>query len=185
MNTFETEKHWLGIDIGSVSLSYVLMNQNKQILKSDYLFHQGNIYNLLKEKLDEIDLSRVYQVAYNHRSSDFFVLGESVNEQVALIEGARYQQQKRAEPVYDGGETFGLILFDEKKSISEIYFQLFLCGRNRGVPGSTGRTAGAPKQRLNSVNWQPHSRRTSKNSDPVRCFCKNGSNSLPTARSFY
>ena len=107
------QKYWLGIDIGSVSFSYVLINQNRQILKKDYLLHQGNIFELLQEKLAEIDLARVHQVAYNHKSSDFFAAGMSVNEQVALIEGIRYQQENVRSVFTIGGETFGLILFDE------------------------------------------------------------------------
>ncbi len=79
MSTSVTKKYCLGIDIGSVSLCYVLMNEHQQILKSDYLFHQGNIFELLKEKLEEIDLSRVHRVAYNHKSGDFFASDISVN----------------------------------------------------------------------------------------------------------
>ena len=112
MRSSATERCFLGVDIGSVSLSYVLLNHNNEILKSDYLFHQGNIFDLLREKLEVIDLSRVYQVAYNHKSSDFFLSGVDVNDQVALIEGVRFQQNNVGSVFTIGGETFGLILFD-------------------------------------------------------------------------
>jgi predicted CoA-substrate-specific enzyme activase len=114
MSASETKGFYLGIDIGSVSLSYVLINQHKQVLKSGYLFHQGNILKSLTEKLEELDLSRVYQVAYNHKASDFFSAGVCVNEQVALIEGGRYQEKNVGSMFTIGGETFGLILFDQK-----------------------------------------------------------------------
>lgn len=114
MATPETGKYWLGIDIGSVSFSYVLLDRAKQIVKSGYLFHRGNISSLLAEKLAEIDLARVEKVAYNSKSSDFFNSGLSVNEQVALIEGVRYQEQHVGSIFAIGGETFGLILLDEK-----------------------------------------------------------------------
>ena len=114
MSASETKGCYLGVDIGSVSFSYVLINQHKQILESGYLFHQGNILKLLKEKLEELDLSRVCQIAYNHKSSDFFSAGICVNEQVALIEGIRYQEKNIGSMFTIGGETFGLILFDEK-----------------------------------------------------------------------
>jgi activator of 2-hydroxyglutaryl-CoA dehydratase len=78
-------RHFLGIDIGSVSFSYALMDQNGTILRSDYLFHHGNIHGLLSETLAGMDLSLVRQVAYNHKSGDFFAGGVSVNEQVSLI----------------------------------------------------------------------------------------------------
>lgn len=113
MSTSLTKQYYLGIDIGSVSFCYVLMNENQQILKSDYLCHQGNIFDLLKEKLEEINLTQVHQVAYNHKSSDFFMTGVSINEQVALIEGIRYQEKNVGSVFTIGGETFGLILFDK------------------------------------------------------------------------
>jgi hypothetical protein len=93
MATSATQKHYLGIDIGSVSYSYVLMDQKGQIIQSDYRIHNGNIFNLLKEQLAKIELSRVQQIAYNHKAADFFNQGISVNEQVALIEGVRFQVQ--------------------------------------------------------------------------------------------
>ena len=86
MYVAKTDNHYLGIDIGSVSLSYVLLDQKGHILKSETLFHQGNIFQALKEKLAAIDLSKVHQVVYNHKSCDFFTSGMSINEQVALID---------------------------------------------------------------------------------------------------
>ena len=55
------------------------MDPSQQTLKSDYLFHQGNIFERLKELLAQIDLSRVLQMASNHKASDFFAAGRSVN----------------------------------------------------------------------------------------------------------
>ena len=52
MTTAAREKLYFGIDIGSVSLSYVLINQKKQIVKTNYLFHQGNI-----SKINNFELS--------------------------------------------------------------------------------------------------------------------------------
>jgi len=114
MGTNTEGRHYLGIDIGSVSLSYVLIDQSKSILQKGYLFHHGNIYGLLKETLDGLDLSLVQQVAFNHKACDFFTAGVSVNEQVALIEGALFQQADFGGMFVIGGETFGLILFDEQ-----------------------------------------------------------------------
>jgi activator of 2-hydroxyglutaryl-CoA dehydratase len=58
MATSATKKHSLGIDIGSVSYGYVLMDQKEQIIQSDYRIHNGNILDLLKEQLAKIDLFR-------------------------------------------------------------------------------------------------------------------------------
>lgn len=132
MSAFNPANCYLGFDIGSVSLSYVLIDQNQRILQSDYLFHHGNILNLLKEKLAEIDLSRVDQVAYNHKSSDFFISGVGVNEQVAVIEGVRYQVNPVGSVFTIGGETFGLILFDEKNQYQK-YISNSSCAAGTGA----------------------------------------------------
>jgi predicted CoA-substrate-specific enzyme activase len=107
------------------------MNQRQEILKSDYLFHHGNIFKRLKENLEQLDLSQVCQVAYNQKSSDFFTAGVSVNEQVALIEGVHYQQQNVGSMLTIGGETFGLILFDEKNQYQK-YISNSSCAAGTG-----------------------------------------------------
>ena len=106
MGTALVDGHFLGIDIGSVSLSYVLIDRNKTILHSGYLFHHGTIYGHLREKLESLDLSCVRQVAYNHKAADFFTAGVSVNEQVALIEGGLFEQADIGSMFVIGGETF-------------------------------------------------------------------------------
>ena len=115
MGTAPLGRHYLGIDIGSVSLGYVLIDQDKTILHQGYLFHHGNIYGLLKGTLEGLDLSLVQQVAFNHKAGDFFTAGESVNEQVSLLEGALFQQADFGSLFVIGGETFGLILLNEHK----------------------------------------------------------------------
>lgn len=114
MGAFRSDGQFLGIDIGSVSFSYVLMDRDGTILRSDYRVHHGAISALLKDTLERMDLSLVRQVAYNHKAGDFFIAGVSVNEQVSLIEGALFQQPEIGSMFVIGGETFGLILFDDR-----------------------------------------------------------------------
>ena len=114
MGASRADGQFLGIDIGSVTLSYVLMDRMGTILQSDYLFHHGAIYGLLRKILEELDLSLVRQVSFNQKSGDFFTAGVSVNDQVSLIEGALFQQPDIGSMFVIGGETFGLILFDEQ-----------------------------------------------------------------------
>jgi activator of 2-hydroxyglutaryl-CoA dehydratase len=113
MDTQPSQQHYLGIDIGSVSLSLVLIDENKHILHHEYLFHYGNIASLLAERLAALDLSHVVQISHNHRSGDFFYDGLSINDPLAGIEGILYQQPHTGSAFAIGGETFGLILFDE------------------------------------------------------------------------
>ncbi len=108
--------HYLGIDIGSVSIGLVLIDERKTILHHEYLFHYGNIASLLAERLAALDLAHVAQVGHNHRSGDFFAGAAgvtSINDQLACIEGILYQHPRTGSAFAIGGETFGLILFDE------------------------------------------------------------------------
>ncbi|MBN1351194.1 CoA activase [candidate division KSB1 bacterium] len=105
---------FLGIDIGAVSLSYALIEQNARIIRSEYIIHQGNIVEILQNLLNALDLSTISQIAYNHKSADFFSAGASVNEQVALITGIRTLLPEAKSIFNIGGETFGLFLFDEQ-----------------------------------------------------------------------
>ena len=114
MEASPPDGQFLGIDIGSVSVGYALIDQSRTILQSGYLFHHGNIYGQLRQTLESLDLSAVRQVAYNHKAADFFTTGVSVNEQVSLIEGALFEQTDLGSMFVIGGETFGLILFDEQ-----------------------------------------------------------------------
>jgi len=114
MSAHAPEKYWLGIDIGSVSLGLVVINEQKKTLHHEYLFHHGNIAQILHDRLALLDLSRIVQIGHNHRAGDFFADGVSINDQLACIEGILFQQEKTGSAFVIGGETFGLILFDEK-----------------------------------------------------------------------
>ena len=53
----------LGIDIGSVSISLVVMDLSGRILKTLYLFHQGQIRECLRSARQDLDLSTVNGIA--------------------------------------------------------------------------------------------------------------------------
>ncbi len=114
MISAQGDRYFLGIDIGSVSIAYVLLDQNRQLIRSYYGFHRGNIFAALQELFKEIDLTKIDQVCYNHKAADFFNEGISANEQVALIEGVKFLVNDVGSIFTIGGETFGLILFDEQ-----------------------------------------------------------------------
>ena len=132
MASSDPEKLFLGIDIGSVSLACALINERKGILWSSYLFHRGNITNLLREQLEPLDLSGVAQVGHNRRSSDFFSGGISANDQIAVIEGVLFQTSQVGSVFVIGGETFGLIVFDERRQY-ERYLSNSSCAAGTGA----------------------------------------------------
>ncbi|MDZ7332722.1 MAG: acyl-CoA dehydratase activase [candidate division KSB1 bacterium] len=110
----KNERYYLGIDVGSVSLGYAVLDQDRQIHQSGYLFHRGNIYAALESCLAQLDLSNICQIAFNHRAVDFFANGLGVNDQVAVIEGVKFLVNDVGSIFTVGGETFGLILLDEQ-----------------------------------------------------------------------
>lgn len=114
MSNFVEKSLYLGIDVGSVSISYALLDRNKQLIKSEYFLHQGNIVESLETALQNIDFSHVHQLVYNHKAAEFFNCGTAVNEQIAHIEAIRLSGKIPRSLFNIGGETFGLILFDEK-----------------------------------------------------------------------
>jgi activator of 2-hydroxyglutaryl-CoA dehydratase len=53
----------LGIDVGSVSLSVAVINLKREILKTDYRFHHGDVKGTLREALIGFDLREIRWVA--------------------------------------------------------------------------------------------------------------------------
>ena len=145
MEIIKKDEHYLGIDIGSVSLSLILMNHDHEIIHSSYIIHNGNIAGLLFAELKRIDLSKVQGFAFNQRSSDFFNRGIGINEQVALIEGVRFQKKNAGSIITMGGETLGLILFDENNQ-----YQKFIA--NSSCAAGTGAFLDQQAERLGLKN---------------------------------
>lgn len=114
MNVNQPKRYYLGIDLGSVSLSYVVIDEHRRIRQSNYLFHRGNIYDALEKCLEAIKELPICHVAFNHKAAEFFQQGLAVNDQVALIEGVKFLVNDVGSIFTIGGETFGLILLDEQ-----------------------------------------------------------------------
>ena len=112
--THELNALYLGIDIGSVSISYVLIDQSGKIAGSAYVFHHGSIEETLANALNQIPLDQIAGFGYNRKSEGFFFGGIAVNDQVALIDGLHRDHHETGSILTVGAETFGLILFDRK-----------------------------------------------------------------------
>jgi activator of 2-hydroxyglutaryl-CoA dehydratase len=59
MTSALNQQLFLGIDLGSVSLAYVLLDQDRNIVQHNYIFHRGNIFSALEQQLKQIDLTKV------------------------------------------------------------------------------------------------------------------------------
>jgi len=102
-----------GIDIGTTTIAYVLLDSSGSVLYKDYRFHNGNIHAVLHaifRKFPVQHLTTIGVVAEKGR--EFFTSGVEVNEQVAIIEGVKQHVPNPGSIITIGAETFGLILFD-------------------------------------------------------------------------
>ncbi len=123
---------YLGIDIGSVSISYVVLDHNSETIQTAYLLHHGSIEETLSNILRQLPLDRIYRLACNQKSRDFLALGMPVNDQVALIEGLRHDNPVIGTILSIGAESFGLIQFD-KKGRYQKYISNSACAAGTGA----------------------------------------------------
>lgn len=88
----------LGIDIGSSTFKYVYLNDNNEVINSNYIFHKGKIKKCfkdliegIKENNDDIEI----MLGITGSLSDGISLKESygINNNVALIEGALLKEE--------------------------------------------------------------------------------------------
>jgi activator of 2-hydroxyglutaryl-CoA dehydratase len=114
----KTELHGniLGVDIGSVSISVVGINREKEIVQTAYEFHHGNITDCLKKILTEFDLSRIRGIASTSSTPSIIKVDGQYDNRVSVIEAARHFHPGAGAILIVGGERFGLIRFDDEGS---------------------------------------------------------------------
>ena len=79
---------FLGVDIGSVACSFVLINKEGTILKWDYRFHHGQIEDTLRKMLSGISLSEVRGTGATTSTPESFICELRFDNQVAVITAA-------------------------------------------------------------------------------------------------
>ncbi|MBW1804507.1 MAG: CoA activase, partial [Deltaproteobacteria bacterium] len=103
----------LGIDIGSVSISVAEINTEKEICKTAYQFHYGNIAETFRKIMNDFDPGRIRGIAATSSTPSIIKSNRQYDNRVAIIEAARHFHQKIGAILVVGGEAFGLIGFDE------------------------------------------------------------------------
>ena len=73
---FKMKNEVLAIDVGSVTISIVLLSRDKEILQSAYDFHEGRIAPKLMEMLSSFELKDVCGTAATS-STPFFQFGKA------------------------------------------------------------------------------------------------------------
>lgn len=106
--------HVVGIDIGSVALSVVVLDDKGALIHSAYQFHQGAIGDALLSMLGKIDISRIGGVAMTLSGPDLLEKeAPRYDTQIAMIAAVKKYHPDAGSILFVGGENFGLITFNE------------------------------------------------------------------------
>lgn len=105
----------LGIDIGSVSISLALLNAQKEIIKTDYTFHEGLIANKLTSMLSQFNLQSIKGIAVTSATPSVLTNNIVYDSRVSYITAAKKLNDEIGSLLIVGGEKFGLVLFDENQ----------------------------------------------------------------------
>ncbi|MEI7662161.1 MAG: BadF/BadG/BcrA/BcrD ATPase family protein, partial [Bacteroidota bacterium] len=103
----------IGIEVGSVTVSFVQVDFSGQILKAVYLFHKGRIRECFRSAEGQLDMSAVQGVAVCN--AHCFQPGmPSYNPQVAVISATKRLCSQARSLLLVGAEKFMLVRFDEE-----------------------------------------------------------------------
>ena len=80
----------LGIDVGSVSVSAVILDPGKQILQNAYEFHQGKTAETLRQILAKFDLAAVGGIAATASTPSILKQAARYDNQVAVLSAVRH-----------------------------------------------------------------------------------------------
>ncbi|MCX5849819.1 MAG: acyl-CoA dehydratase activase [Deltaproteobacteria bacterium] len=106
--------HIVGIDIGSVALSVVVIDENGSEINSFYQFHQGAIADTLRRMLEGLDISRIGGIAMTLSGPDILQNVQRYDTQIAMIAAVKKYHAEIGSILFVGGENFGLITFNEQ-----------------------------------------------------------------------
>ena len=105
--------HVAGIDIGSVALSLVLVDEEGTVVHSSYQFHKGMIRETLQSMLNDIDIRRIGGIAMTLSGPELLYHTPRYDTQICMIAAVKHYHREVGSILYVGGENFGLITFNE------------------------------------------------------------------------
>jgi predicted CoA-substrate-specific enzyme activase len=108
------KSHIVGIDIGSVALSLVLLDRCGAVLHASYQFHKGQIRETLRSMLALVDCRRVGGIAMTLSGPEMIRQASRYDTQIAIIAAVRHFHRQVGSILFVGGENFGLITFNEE-----------------------------------------------------------------------
>lgn len=104
----------VGIDIGSVAVSLVLMDEKGSVVNSSYQFHHGAISETLRLMLGAIDINQFGGMAMTLSGPEILHNIPRYDTQIAIIAAVKQYHEEVGSILFIGGENFGLITFNEQ-----------------------------------------------------------------------
>jgi len=104
----------VGIDIGSVALSLVLIDEKGAVVHSSYQFHMGAISETLKNMMKSIDIRRIGGIAMTISGPEILLNVSRYDAQIAIIAAVKQYHGDVGSILFVGGENFGLITFTDQ-----------------------------------------------------------------------
>ncbi|MGI5865613.1 MAG: BadF/BadG/BcrA/BcrD ATPase family protein, partial [Myxococcales bacterium] len=102
----------LGIDVGSVSVSYAALAPDGALAHSGYRLHGGDVRGALLALLAALDWTKVRAVAATESAAPAVIADAVSPAIVAFVRAARRRYERLAALLVVGGEKFHLIRFD-------------------------------------------------------------------------
>ena len=152
-------ENFLGIDIGSVSVSIAVTDRHRRIIHTGYTFHKGRITETLVGLLEKIELDRIRAAGYTSSSASVIRKGRRVDSRVAFITAAKHLHPEVRSLLIIGAEIFGLVTFDEHGEYSNYR-------SNSSCAAGTGNFLDQQAERLNLKNIQEFSKIAYENKGP-------------------
>ncbi|TFH23630.1 MAG: CoA activase, partial [Bacteroidia bacterium] len=103
----------LGIDVGSVSISVVVMDLEGKLMDNSYQLHQGNIRGALDQLLKAYNQKDIIGLASPSGKTQFTKQVCSYDQQVSLMEAAKYLNLNARSILHVGAERFYLAELDQ------------------------------------------------------------------------
>ena len=105
----------IGIDAGSVSASIAGFTADGTLVFHDTAYHHGEVKTVLSDLLASYPIEETALVATTSSTPDFIVCDGRVDDQVAILRGARkVHSEKISALLHVGGERFSLSRFDDQ-----------------------------------------------------------------------
>ncbi len=108
----------IGIDVGSVAASVVIVGTDGKILAGQYCFHRGDIEKNLRHMMEKLNVAEPVVAAATSSTPDFVKAQQRYDNQVAVIESANHYHRGVQAVLAVGGEKFFYATFDENGNYS-------------------------------------------------------------------